>query len=125
MNDRFIPRRRPSNDPSEPLSLPDVPTSLHGSPETSAVPDYLRDTYTWAYLSNFGTKFFDKHFVVQAILWGNADRLIDSVVAELKPGWRVLQPACVYGDFSLRIANALGPSGRLDVRDIGLPFRSP
>lgn len=83
-----------------------------------AVPDYLRDTYTWAYLSRFGTRFFDKPVVVSTILWGNARRLIRAVAAEMKPGWRVLQPACVYGDFSLRLADAIGGEGRLDVCDI-------
>lgn len=85
---------------------------------SDGVPDYLRDTYTWAYLSRFGTRFFDKPWVVSAILWGNARRLIRAVATELKPGWRVLQPACVYGDFSLRLAEAVGPEGHLDVCDI-------
>lgn len=90
-----------------------------GRPVTeAAVPDYLRETYTWAYLSRFGTRFFDKPLVVSTILWGNARRLIRSVAAEMKPGWRVLQPACVYGDFSLRLADAIGPDGRLEVCDI-------
>jgi SAM-dependent methyltransferase len=111
LNTPFVPRTSPAEDPAEPISR-------RASPTTPEVPPYLRDTYTWAYLSDFGTRFFDKHLIVSAILWGNANRLIDSVVAELKPGWHVLQPACVYGDFSLRVAQAIGVEGRLDVRDI-------
>ncbi|WP_404378922.1 rhodoquinone biosynthesis methyltransferase RquA [Caenispirillum salinarum] len=125
MNDRFLPRTSPADDASDPISRSSPHTAAATVPAggacgtgAAAVPAYLSETYTWAYLSDLGTKVFDKHLIVQAILWGNADRLIDSVVAELKPGWRVLQPACVYGDFSLRLARALGPTGRLDVRDI-------
>lgn len=122
LNDRFVPRYSDAGDCAEPLSrpLPDPATAPTGPGPAAAgpVPAYLSDTYTWAYLSRFGTRFFDKPAVVSAILWGNARRLIDSVVAEMKPGWRVLQPACVYGNFSLRVAEALGPDGHLDVCDI-------
>lgn len=83
-----------------------------------AIPAYLSETYTWAYLSKLGCAVFDRQTVVSAILWGNARRLIRSVTAELRPGWRVLQPACVYGTFSADVAAALGPDGHLDVTDI-------
>jgi SAM-dependent methyltransferase len=82
------------------------------------VPDYLREVYRWAYLTPLATKLLDRQLVVQAILWGNAQRLIDDVLAELRPGDRVFQPAAVYGTFSSQVAARLGPSGRLDVRDI-------
>jgi hypothetical protein len=50
------------------------------------IPDYLRDVYTWAYLTPWLTGFLDRQVVVQAILWGNAQRLIDDVLAAVKPG---------------------------------------
>jgi ubiquinone/menaquinone biosynthesis C-methylase UbiE len=56
--------------------------------------------------------------VVSAILWGNDRRLERALLAELRPGQRVLQPACVYGDLSPGIAAYLGPQGRLDVSDV-------
>ena len=56
--------------------------------------------------------------VVQAILWGNAQRLIGDVLGAVKPGDRIFQPAAVYGDFSRRLAERIGRDGRLDVRDI-------
>jgi len=87
-------------------------------PAPPEIPAYLRDTYTWAYLSDLGCKVFDRQLVVSAILWGNARRLIRSVAEELQPGWKVLQPACVYGSFSVDIARTLGTTGRLDVTDI-------
>lgn len=83
-----------------------------------AVPSYMHEVYNWAYLSPIGQWVFDRPMSVNTILWGNADRLIRSVEEELSEGQQVLQAACVYGDFSARMANRLGPEGRLDVIDI-------
>src|SRR5512134_3754757 len=79
------------------------------------LPDYLVNTYTWAYLKPSSLLLLDNTFVVTAILWGNLSRLILVNCAELRPGQRVLQAASVYGRYSLDLATALGPSGRLDV----------
>jgi SAM-dependent methyltransferase len=82
------------------------------------VPSYLRDVYSWAYLTPRFAGWLDRQIVVQTILWGNAQRLIGDVLAELKPGDRVFQPAAVYGDFSRQVAAKIGADGRLEVRDI-------
>jgi ubiquinone/menaquinone biosynthesis C-methylase UbiE len=82
------------------------------------LPAYLSDVYTWAYLTPRLTGFLDRQVVVQTILWGNAQRLIDGVLSHLKPGDAVFQPAAVYGDFSRQVAATIGPQGRLEVRDI-------
>lgn len=87
-------------------------------PLNGAIPSYLRDTYTWAYLSSLGTRVFDRQPMVNAILWGNAQRLIRWVTRELRPGQHVMQPAAVYGSFSRRIAETIGPDGRLEVSDV-------
>lgn len=87
-------------------------------PARVSIPRYLSDTYTWAYLRPASVRFLDRPLVVSAILWGNYRRLLRAVLAELRPGQRVYQPACVYGDFSLEIAGALGPDGHLDVADV-------
>jgi len=60
----------------------------------------------------------DRQSVVEAILWGNARRLVARVVSEIEPGWRVLQPAAVYGNLSRELAAALGPNGSLTVSDV-------
>lgn len=82
------------------------------------IPAYLRETYTWAYLHPFGVWFFDRPWIVSAILWGNYDRLIETALAEVEPGQSVLQAACVYGGFSPRLAARLGATGRLDLIDV-------
>jgi SAM-dependent methyltransferase len=84
----------------------------------AVLPDYLRSVYNWAYLTPWLARLLDRQLVVQAILWGNAQKLIDEVLGELSPGQTVFQPAAVYGDFSRQVAHAVGPGGRLEVRDI-------
>ncbi|MBP1849788.1 rhodoquinone biosynthesis methyltransferase RquA [Rhizobium halophytocola] len=82
------------------------------------IPAYLERVYHWAYLSPRWARILDHHLVVQAILWGNADRLMADAVAEFSPGDVVLQPASVYGNFSERLLARLGLKGRLDLRDV-------
>ncbi len=94
---------------------PATVVTLPGRPE---IPDYLRDTYHWAYLSRAGRAVFDRRTMVCAILWGNARRLMADAAAEFERGARVLQTACVYGDFSARLAEQVGPDGRLEVIDV-------
>lgn len=107
--------------------LPPQPSETSGaSPAKGAtvvslngdVPAYLKDTYTWAYLSTLGTKIFDRQVVVNTILWGNARRLIRWVTSELRPGQSIMQPAAVYGSFSRDLAQAVGPDGHVEVSDV-------
>lgn len=106
------PLPSPAPDITPPSQAPTI------APAPPAVPRYLTDTYSWAYLSRLGTRVFDRQPVVSAILWGNARRLITEVIKELQPGWHVMQPAAVYGSFSRDVAVLLGPRGRLEVSDV-------
>ncbi len=82
------------------------------------VPAYLERYYWWAYLRPAALRVFDHTPVVSAILWGQYGRLKGAVLNEIGAGQRVLQAACVYGDFSPALARHLGPGGRLDVIDV-------
>ena len=82
------------------------------------LPAYLEETYGWAYLRPASVALLDHDLVASLVLWGQMERLRRMVARELAPGARVLQPACVYGGFSRRIAERLGPAGRLEVRDV-------
>lgn len=82
-----------------------------------AVPDYLARTYRWAYLSPRMLGWLDRDWIVSAILWGNARRLMRAAVAECRPGERVFQAACVYGEFLPLLARRLGPAGALSLVD--------
>jgi len=102
-----------------PASLADTVTDADVKAEVvPRVPDYLSRVYTWAYLTPAYSRYLDTSLVVSAILWGNASRLMRAGFSEFQPGQTVLQPACVYGDFSNRLANVLGPEGTLHVTDV-------
>ncbi|MBI4195505.1 MAG: class I SAM-dependent methyltransferase [Betaproteobacteria bacterium] len=89
-------------------------------PADIPIPDYLRRTYWWAYLNPRGVRFFERQWLVNLILWGNYRRLRDAALAELGFPIRgkVLQVACVYGDFTERVARRLGPQAHMDVIDV-------
>jgi SAM-dependent methyltransferase len=94
-----------------PETRPDLPG------QRATVPGYLERHYWWAYLRPASIAIFDHPAVVSAILWGNYRRLSDKSLARIPKRARVLQLACVYGDLSARLADRIGPSGRLDIVD--------
>jgi ubiquinone/menaquinone biosynthesis C-methylase UbiE len=86
----------------------------------AAVPQYLHDVYWWAYVHPRAVKMFERQWLVNLILWGNFRRLRDAALAEMGeslPG-RSLQVACVYGDFTPKLAERVADGGTLDVVDV-------
>lgn len=101
-------------------SRPPQPVGAAVAAPTAAppVPDYLEEVYWWAYLRPASILVFDHTPAVSAILWGRYAALRRAALKEIRTGERVLQAACVYGDLSPRLAQAVGPEGRLDIIDI-------
>ena len=96
-----------------------APWAFHDrAPVQPQIPSYMQEVYAWAYLWPISVRLLDRPQVVNAILWGNYPRLLRAALAELRPGQRVYQPACVYGNFSSKVAEALGPDGHLDIGDV-------
>lgn len=93
--------------------------------EAAAIPQYLHDTYWWAYVHPNAVRFFERQWLVNLILWGNFAKLRDAALAEMGgelPG-RTLQVACVYGDFTPHLARRVRRGeGSLDVVDV-LPIQ--
>lgn len=92
--------------------------------QAAAIPQYLHDTYWWAYVHPKAVRLFERQWLVNLILWGNFAKLRDAALAELGeslPG-RSLQVACVYGDFTPRLAERVPADGSLDVVDV-LPIQ--
>lgn len=90
----------------------------------AAIPEYLNETYWWAYVHPKAVRFFERQWLVNLILWGNFAKLRDAALAEfgdILPG-KSLQVACVYGDFTPRLAARLGKDATLDVVDV-LPIQ--
>lgn len=98
--------------------MTDTSSPAPPAPSATALPEYLRQTYTWAYLDPRALRWLDRAPVVSAILWGNAGRLMRWAAAQFAPGERVLQAACVYGDFSPMLARRIGIHGQLEVVDV-------
>ncbi len=84
------------------------------------LPNYLEQTYWWAYIHPKAVHFFERQWLVNLILWGNYARLRDAAFREMPApiSGKVLQVACVYGDFTGMLAQQLGPQGTVDVADV-------
>lgn len=93
---------------------------------TPRVPKYLQQVYWWAYVHPRAVRIFERGWLVNAILFGNYARLRDAAIADMsEPSahgpnitGRSLQVACVYGDLTPRLQQALAPQAQLDVVDI-------
>ena len=90
------------------------------TPAPPAIPAYLIETYSWAYLTPRAVQVFERQWLVNLILWGQFARLRDAALDALAPaqGGPVLQVACVYGDFTPRLLQRLHPGACLTVVDV-------
>ncbi len=89
-------------------------------PVETTVPQYLAETYWWAYVHPRAVHIFERQWLVNLILWGNFNRLRDAAIGALGTdlGGRTLQVACVYGDLTRRIAARLKQGAQLHVVDV-------
>lgn len=94
------------------------PVSLAPVAAISEVPDYLQDTYYWAYINPRNVRLLDREIVVRTILWQQHNKLQKTAFDEIEPGQRVMQSACVYGKFSANLTEHIGPQGTLDTFDV-------
>jgi ubiquinone/menaquinone biosynthesis C-methylase UbiE len=83
-------------------------------------PDYLRETYSWAYVTPEAVRRFERQWLVNLILWGNFARLRDMALDSLgqRLDGKTLQIACVYGDLTQRLAARHARERQLDVIDV-------
>lgn len=85
-----------------------------------SIPNYLEEIYWWAYVHPNAVHFFERQWLVNLILWGNFARLRDAALDELgkQIQGRILQVACVYGDFSVKLVERLFEGASLDIVDV-------
>ena len=84
------------------------------------IPEYLQETYSWAYIRPSAVALFERQWIVNLILWGKFVQLRDVALNELGstiPG-NTLQIACVYGDFSAKLEQRIAKGGSLDIVDV-------
>jgi ubiquinone/menaquinone biosynthesis C-methylase UbiE len=85
-----------------------------------AIPDYLVETYWWAYVHPRAVSLFERQWLVNLILWGRYSKLRDAALEAVGRdyGGHTLQVACVYGDLTQRLAALCAGRGTLDVVDV-------
>lgn len=92
----------------------------HQIEQVVPIPAYLEETYWWAYVRPQAIAFFDHEWIVNLILLGNMaklrDRALDALGSSIQG--RTLQIACVYGNFSVRLAERLAADSSLDIFDV-------
>lgn len=84
------------------------------------VPEYLARHYWWAYLWPWSIRLFDHQPVINAILFGQYDKLLNKTQAlvETRPEARLLQLTCVYGKLTPSLLAIAGGNVHLcDVAD--------
>ena len=84
------------------------------------VPEYLARHYWWAYLWRWGIWFFDHQFIINVILFGQYDCLLQKTLGQIerKPDARILQLTCVYGKLTPLLLSSTGGEVHLcDVSD--------
>lgn len=88
------------------------------SDPASLIPAYLQDTYYWSYLNPRNVHWLDREPIVHAILWWQHNKLLKAALSEIAPGSSVLQVAAVYGEFSKKLTEHIGPQGTLKLIDV-------
>ena len=103
-----------------PLGHPQIKEKKHQIQQVVSIPAYLEETYWWAYVRPQAIAFWDHEWIVNLILLGNMaklrDRALDALGSSIEG--RTLQIACVYGDFSVRLAERVANDSLLDIVDV-------
>lgn len=110
----------PASVPADSAAGLNGPIGAAHRPDGVSEPDYLQRVYWWAYLHPNAIRIFERQWIINLILWGNYARLRDVALAELAGSahGHILQLACVYGNFTERLAQGLSGQGRLAVVDV-------
>lgn len=108
---------------AEAVAAATLDNAPHPQPALDAslpTPPYLEKHYWWAYLHPRGVRFFDRLWMVNAILFGNFNALRDEALRRLgeRIDGHMLQVAAVYGDITPKIAERLAPGASLTLVDI-------
>ena len=104
----------------QPLINSQTKVEKHQYSDGISIPPYLEKAYWWAYVRPYAIKFWDRYWLINLILLGNFVKLRDLALDALGSNIKghILQITCVYGDFSLKLAERLAPGGSLDIVDV-------
>ncbi len=83
------------------------------------IPPYLAKHYWWAYLWRWGVWFFDHPLIINLILLGQYNKLVDATLETISvPVVRALQLTSVYGQFTPRLHQHLQGTEELHLADV-------
>ncbi len=85
---------------------------------TKRIPLYLKEIYGDFYTNENLYAFFDKPWVNFILTCGFSSKLTKALLKELKPGQKVLQLGCTFGNQIFETATLLGKKGKLDILDV-------
>ncbi|MFV0431137.1 MAG: rhodoquinone biosynthesis methyltransferase RquA [Alphaproteobacteria bacterium] len=83
-----------------------------------AIPDYMKDVYEWAYVSDKNADLLDNPLTVSILLFLQDKRLLKKFLSEIEPGCKMMMMAHVYGPMVERIANHVGKNGIFHLVDV-------
>lgn len=86
---------------------------------TDSIPIYLARHYWWAYLWRPGAWFFDHQTIINAILFGQYNKLLRALMTRIKPNMegRTLQLSCAYGRLTPALIELIYPD-HLHITDV-------
>lgn len=92
------------------------------STTSEVLPDYLVRHYDWAYIWPASVWFFDHQPIINAILFGNYRKIMDSTLRmmRLDEAGRTLQIAAVYGELTPKLAEKVGELHLMDAASVQL-----
>src|SRR3989344_5972594 len=95
------------------LSIFGYKISIMSNKVATQIPDYLEETYWWAYVRPWAVRLFERQWLINTILFGNYVRLRNVVIDEFGDdlAGRTLQMSCCYGDLSPRLAGRAAKNG--------------
>lgn len=90
-----------------------------GRYHSAGIPEYLARHYWWAYLSPRGVWFFDRHWIIDLILFGHYRRILNEVLRRYtaRHALCTLQLTCAYGALTPALVRA-APAQQLHVMDV-------
>jgi SAM-dependent methyltransferase len=110
-------------------------TTTTTTSKSSAIPDYLKRHYWWAYMNPTMISILDREWLVDIVLWGNFSNLrsaaLDELLTTTKNGTdesnlsttsmirgKTIQISCVYANLTEELLQKLAPDATLDVVDV-------
>ncbi len=82
------------------------------------VPEYMRDVYDWAYVSDKNADMLDNPLTVSILLFLQDKKLLRAFLSEIEPGCKMMMMAHVYGPMVEKICNHVGKDGIFHLVDV-------